>query len=153
MKYLDQINGKYLDISSKYNTGNGYLDMIFSSVFSKHQNLNITIVSPIPSTDDIIMIDFATLLYNLLENACDAAELTELKLVKVKIVSTESQYLILVENSSLINPIITDFSTTKASGSHGYGIEIIRDIVKKYKGKIYNDYANFIFITRISIEK
>lgn len=151
--YLNQINSEFVNIGREFNTGNKCSDMILSSISNKHHNIRFAVSNPIPSTDDLRMIDFTSLLFNLIENGCEAAEKTIDKLVKVKIVSTQSHYLIQVENSSEINPIKTNFKTTKIDGAHGFGMEIIQDIVQKYSGEIYYNYNDSIFSVRISLRR
>jgi len=151
--YLNQINNEFVSIGKEFNTGNKCSDMILSSISNKHQDIQFTVSNPIPSTDDLRMIDFTSLLFNLIENGCEAAEKTITKLVKVRIVSTHSHYLIQVENSSEINPIKTNFKTTKIDGAHGFGMEIIRDIVQKYSGEIYYNFNGSLFSVRISLSR
>jgi len=151
--YLDQIHGNDDSVKPSFNTGNRSADMVLSSLASKYKDVRINVHQPIPETDRILMIDFVSLLFNLVENACEAAIETNDKNVNIKVTMNQSHYFIQVVNSSIRNPIPTNFISTKASESHGFGMSIIRDIIQKYKGEIYSSFDHGVFTQRIQIIK
>lgn len=151
--YLGQIHGNDDSVKPSFNTGNRSADMVLSSLASKYKDVRINVHQPIPETDRILMIDFVSLLFNLVENACEAAIETNDKYVNIKVTMNQSHYFIQVENSSTRNPIPTNFKSTKGSESHGFGMSIIRDIIQKYKGEIYSSFDHGVFTQRIQILK
>lgn len=92
-------------------------------------------------------IDISVLIGNLLDNAIEATEKTDDKIVNLEIYN-RSFVEIIIENSitkSVLkyNP---EFLTTKENDElHGYGMKSIKDIICKYKGEItYEETGNMM---------
>ncbi len=85
--------------------------------------------------------DIVILLSNLLNNAFEACDKCEEKIVRIKLMFEDSQLILSVANTYKEGPIKTGgrFITRKSECRelHGIGIENIKEIVEKYKG----DYA------------
>lgn len=83
--------------------------------------------------------ELVSLFANLLDNAIEAAEKTEKKEIHLSMEKQQGYLRIVLRNSKLesINPIKSDFKTTKANKKlHGIGNRIIRDIVNNHNGRI-----------------
>lgn len=82
-------------------------------------------------------VDMTALITNLINNAFEACCCCEKKLVRLMCRETSDEVQIYVSNSKTEyrHPLEEGFVTTKSDReSHGYGTQIIRDIVAKYKG-------------------
>lgn len=82
-------------------------------------------------------VDMTALITNLINNAFEACCSCERKLVKLMCIETHNEVQIHISNSKAEyrHPLEEGFATTKSDrDSHGYGTQIIRDIVTKYKG-------------------
>lgn len=74
------------------------------------------------------------------------------KIIEITFKQVGSYYIMRFINScSFINHIDGDFTTTKSKEYHGYGLNNIRDAVKKYEGSVDSKYVEDknLFITTI----
>lgn len=96
--------------------------------------------------------DLVILLSNLLNNAMEACEQCEKKVIKLKMVKEHDWLTVSVSNSYEQEPIkeAGKFITTKTENAqyHGLGIENIKDVVNKYEGTylIKNENNQFQFM-------
>lgn len=99
-------------------------------------------------------IDACSVLSNILDNAIEAASKVNEGYVHLSINPNEQGYSINCENSFLDVPVMKKnrFLTTKQNiALHGLGIEIVRDIVKKYHGISRFYYKENCFFVEIHI--
>lgn len=86
------------------------------------------------------------LLHNILDNALYAAGNAYEKYVDIKIAIESEYFRIICRNS------YSDSKKQKArSGDHGHGINIIKDIAKKYSGKYTDEKADGIYISKVEM--
>lgn len=82
--------------------------------------------------------DIVVILSNLLNNAFEACETCEEKIIRLKFIQEENQIIIAVANTFKTVPIRDGdtFQTSKVENKeiHGIGIENIKDAVEKYQG-------------------
>ena len=96
--------------------------------------------------------DLVILLSNLLNNAMEACEHCEKKVIKLKMVKEHDWLTVSVSNSYEQEPIVEagKFITSKTENVqyHGLGIENIKDVVEKYEGTylIMNENNQFQFL-------
>lgn len=144
-----------LEAVDKLNNYSQYIDDIFADSESNHvQTGNIFVDSCLyakqeeyPDIDfdfdisikglNINEKDIVSLLFNLIDNACQEALKSDKK-VKVDMKYDNTRLVIKVINSCLSKP---NFKSTNGQ-NHGYGLKIIRGIVAKYNGEIFADYVN-----------
>lgn len=105
-----------------------------------------TDIHSIPMEDQDMMI----VLGNLLDNAMTAAEKCEPgeKHVHLKVQTINEMFLMRIENSTIQMPEKKNgrfLSSKTASEYHGWGIENVKQIVKKYDGDIRFEYTNTEF--------
>ena len=118
--------------------GNAFVNAILNSKISlaKEKGINI-ICSSSKDVSGVEDIDLCVLLGNVLDNAIEAAEKSAGKSVEASILADDSRLLIKVMNTidrSVLqsNPELkTDKEDKKL---HGYGVETIKSIAKKYNG-------------------
>ncbi|SFR69226.1 sensor histidine kinase [Anaeromicropila populeti] len=101
-------------------------------------------------------VDICSLLSNLLNNAIEANEnvSVEQRFVNLDIQLEEAGYYIICNNSLADMPVFRkgSFITTKLdSSNHGLGVNIIRNIVKKYHGNVKFDFNENEFTVEIFI--
>lgn len=143
------------DSNSIIDTGNQSLNLILSSQIEKINKENIEFISNSFNEEVYIdKIDFYALLGNLLDNAIENCTSQSIKKILLDIY-TEDQYLIVnIKNTTLSNPLLDNpqFHTTKTdSHNHGFGMNTIENIVKKYNGMIIYDYSCNYFIVTLKL--
>lgn len=97
-------------------------------------------------------VDTCSMLSNILDNAIEATEKCANGYVHLFIGPEEQGYMIKCENSFKDVPLMkkNKFITTKENSSlHGLGIEIIKDIVKKYQGVCRFYYKSNCFYVEV----
>lgn len=99
--------------------------------------INFTVDAVLPEEVGIKELDLMSLMSNLIDNALDAAKLTEEKRVTISLRKESGAVLLKVENSILPGRTIDSRKTTKRDkGMHGLGLGIAESICKKYRGSI-----------------
>lgn len=139
-------------------TGIISIDAIINNTISKIKDTNIQFRKHIfiESLSDNFEMDFCLLLGNLLDNAVEECQRLEKTYDKVLFVDCEvkqiDNYLnILVENSTT-NLKINEQTSKRDEFQHGYGRQIIQEIVEKYNGNIKTEKINEIYTTMIILE-
>lgn len=80
-------------------------------------------------------IDFCILLSNLLNNAVEALEKEEKKLLHIEVKRYDEWLYLIISNTTTKEGI--DFSqSSKQEANHGYGISNVRRVVEKYDGTV-----------------
>ena len=142
--YLDQIQ-KTRRFSP---SGNSVLDYLIHSKLSALTNTEIIIVGNIGDLSDIADVDLASLIGNILDNAVEAEEKVEQKRIELLFRVVNNNRIIICKNniSSSVLAINKQLQSTKSSPhKHGYGHQIVADIVQKYNGLIeyFEEYNMF----------
>ena len=114
----------------------------------------------VPDKIDIIDTDISMLLTNILENAMEAAEKTQDKAKVQMNISAENNMMFIEERNTMLARSIVGSGTTLTSTKenkiyHGYGLGVIKKIVKKYDGDIKIDIhdSEFVLKAYINIKK
>ena len=148
-------NNQLLEIVKYYDCGNEIINPILNIEASKAKNKNIktdfnVVVSPKISIEDS---DIISLLSNLVDNAIEAIERYKCydKPVVLKIWEQNNNLFITTKNYAPSNEIDINLLSTKKEDkdSHGFGIKIIKKIVKKYDGYFKFSSINNEFIVDI----
>lgn len=134
-------------------TGNTYVNAVISSRQSAHPSVSFQVDASLEQHLGIDPHDFMSLLYNLLENACEAASLTDSAYVSVKLLSTTTHLLAEVTNPSIHEKIVLSETTKPDKQNHGFGHRIVRDIIRKYHGDFYTNTQNHTITINIALEK
>lgn len=140
-----------------YWTGITILDNVISIEKRKMDNMNIEFHIETDVTDIVMEdIDIIILLENLFDNAIEAVEkCANKKEIKFSIKNINSMLVLKLWNSSCKKPKVKKerFVTDKHdSKGHGWGLESVKYIVKKYDGIIEFEYTEMFFQTVIMIE-
>lgn len=131
-QYIDKVYPELdnLRIINTNQSGNIYVDAIINCKRLQYPSVELNCqccISQLNMND----VDLSMLLFNLIDNACQAAEKVNGK-VELDLKYIEPHLLIIIDNSKKGS---IDFHSQKGK-EHGYGMKIINEIVDKYKGKI-----------------
>ena len=111
-------------------------------LFGKHveaatAGIDFTVDAVLPEETGVEDLDLMSLMSNLIDNALDAAKLTEEKQISVSLRKETGAVLLKVENSIPSGRAVDLRRTTKANKRmHGLGIGIAESICKKYRGSL-----------------
>lgn len=152
--YLEQMHIKINDFGNLVTVHNGIVDAIINQYYAKAQEcgVNMEVRGRFPVDCAIDAFDLCTIFSNVLSNALEAAKESDEKRISVECAYTDMSIMIIVTNS--YKPEASNGSApwrTRKSNSdyHGYGLENIKDSVKKYKGDLDIETEDNIFILRI----
>ncbi|MBR6697850.1 MAG: GHKL domain-containing protein [Lachnospiraceae bacterium] len=152
-KYLNNIDDAYTTVGNVIDTNHIIINSVINTKYVEMLEKDITFIPVLSDLSAINMDakDVVVLLSNLLNNAIEACEKCDNKLIKLKFLFEGESVIISVNNThdNLIIRAGDNFITSKKheSGEHGIGIKNIIDIIEKYKGKyvIKNDDNEFNF--------
>lgn len=159
--YLVGMRMEMLEQDDCIDTNNILVNAILNSKYQEAKNKGITFVIKINDLSNIKLLDedIVLLLYNLLNNAFEACEKCEEKIVRFKFVQEQDAIILSVINTCKYTPVKDGdkFQTSKKTDvkSHGVGIENIKEVVEKNKGTCVIKYEEpmFKFIIMIPNEK
>lgn len=126
------------------NSGNPVIDAILQSKLrdAKEKGIAIDIFIRFSADVEINEIELGIVLGNALDNAIEAVEKVSddvNKTIQFKLISTKDRISISIENPVKENVDVNNLSTSKLNKIfHGYGVERIKQIARKYDG-----FANF----------
>ncbi|MEG2993674.1 MAG: GHKL domain-containing protein [Bacilli bacterium] len=146
-KFVDKYNKDITNIFIPFSTSEDVLNNVLNIKYLEALRQDIDIVSTI-NVEYKISIDkndLFILLSNLLDNAI--VHIGKNKKIRFTLVSAENYLKILVSNS--INNDNFDFNNIQETDFHGYGIQTIKMIIKKYKGEILFDNNDSTFTVSI----
>ncbi len=152
--YLEQMDIKIDGFGKMVTVQNGIVDAIINQYYAKAGQCGVSmeVKGRFPVDCAIDAFDLCTIFSNVLNNALEAAVETEEKYISVECAYTDVAIMIIVRNS--YKPDATNgggqWRTRKSDlDYHGYGLENIKDSVKKYKGDLDIETKDNIFNLRI----
>lgn len=148
--YINDLTNRVTEKKNLVFTNNLIIDAYLNYITTDHNDINFDIESNYLSGFDNMTTDLLLVIMNLMNNAIEniGAE----KNVSAFFALKEDQFIIKVENTCYSNPLIRKMKTSKSDKkNHGYGIEIIKDIVDKCDGSYFTKYQNDIFTTYITL--
>lgn len=151
-KYLSDLTEQFNEISNRLVTGNTLVNAIVNDISTKYPDVAIQWNGNFPENIKISSIDLCTIFSNLLNNAFEAADITEEKKVCVLVKTLESSMYISIKNSSKTEPVQDDeeYISTKNDGfEHGYGLKNVRNCLDKLGGSFDIMYENCTVIVDI----
>lgn len=141
-KYISEIVADYSIMNPIDYCNNPTVNLITHRYYEicKKNNINFTISIKNANIDFIKEHDITALLDNLLENAVEAALMTNEKFIDFSI-STRNSNFVIIKNSNSCNkkPKYIDgtlVSSKSTSGMHGIGTRSIKRVVEKYNGNL-----------------
>ncbi len=141
-KYLEELKEKQNVVEQGYNRffGNRVLDTVVYSMEQrcKAGNIHISCKGRVRDNLNIDHIDLCAVFSNLLENAIEACEVCECE-QQIIVAASEYQGAFMMEISNPCHQSVLK-ETLKTSKwnreQHGFGIQIVREIVEKYQGEL-----------------
>ena len=145
-------------ISICFNSGNGIVDAILSDkkIKAAEYNIEIAFEGAVPPSL-FSAVDLCILYGNTIDNAIEACMKLPLEIEKTIELTTHclSGYIFI----TIINPTVEDViiknnyveSTKEDKHLHGYGLQSLRKIVKKYKGDLSLKSENNKFIVSVDV--
>lgn len=144
------INNIYTDLNSidtiQKITGNSTLDILFAIKEQQYPNIHFSYNIDICNVDVNIK-DLCSILFNLIDNASQNVSRTNTK-VYIQLIQQFNDLIITVSNSFDKN-----FTLSQKKGKeHGYGLQIVEEVVHKYNGNMNIEVQNDIVIVQIILD-
>lgn len=154
-KYVDKINIKIDSFGNNVTVQNGIVDAIINKYYSEAvaNGVNMEVKGRFPSDCEIDAYDLCTIFSNVLSNALEATVESKDRWMSVDCRYTEDNIIIVVKNSfDNTNQLRTGKARTykKDINNHGFGLENVRDSIKKYNGMLDIDIHENIYSITIS---
>lgn len=156
-EYANEIKEEYKEIGALEYCTNPVVNAVIQNKSKQCRQLGIKFDTQIERFDisKFKETDFIALMANVLDNAIEECERIDFKkkIVRLKMGSLGNNLFIKVENSTdKTADMLGSLTTSKEDKeSHGVGMKIIKEIVKKYKGEYIVDIQDGMFVTRIEM--
>ena len=153
-KYVEDVLNTKLQPEGVYMTGDEILDAVLNHCDGICRQKQITFRTEISAHLPEGQMEFAIALLNLLENAIEAEELEEDKLIELQIYESAGLLLVTVRNriSQSVMENNPELRTRKADASlHGLGRNSVKKLIRDMKGSFYEEERNGFFISNIVV--
>ena len=155
-EYLSEITEDVRHDVDYIDSNNAMVDAIVNTKYKESVDLGITFIFNINDLSKLVIQseDLVVLLSNTLNNAIEACNKCNNKIIKFKAVLEDDGLIISVKNTFNGNIVKKDekiVSTKKDELNHGYGLKNISNIVNKYGGDFIIDYSETEFYVVIMI--
>ncbi|MCL2222002.1 MAG: ATP-binding protein [Oscillospiraceae bacterium] len=155
--YLDKLDADLTSVDSIIKSGNLMLDAVLNSKLSLagEKKISVTAKATAPETMNVSDIDLCVVVGNLLDNAIEAClrlKDEDARFIRVYIGLLKGQFYVSVSNSmgTDVKKQGTRYLTTKNS-SHGFGLQSVDRVVRKYGGYVNRQNEDCIFATEIML--
>lgn len=148
---LNEIKEKLNNTDGFYYTSNKLINAVLVNKLNliKDKNIKIQTEIAVDNIGSISDYDIISLLTNLIDNCVEGCQDIQNPYIKIKISNKDNMLLLFFENAT----VNKNFKTNKKDKKfHGYGLKIIKDITKRYNGKISNQIIDYSFITYIELK-
>ena len=154
LRYLKEKCGGKHSSSNEIYTGSGMIDNLIGRIAEQCRESQVKSSFMVDMHKfPIEESEFFVLLANLLDNAVEAArKCSDERYIALKIQERHSMFRLYIANSYTEEPIQDGkrlVSSKEDSGNHGWGLESVKDTVKKYGGIIEISYRNQKFVVEI----
>lgn len=156
-EYANEIKEEYKKIGTLEYCANPVVNAVIQNKSKQCKQVGIEFDVQIERFDisNIKETDFIALMANVLDNAIEECERIDVddKVARLKMGSLEKNLFIKVENSTdKTSDDLNNLTTSKEDKeAHGVGMQIIKEIVNKYKGEYLVDIKDGIFVTTIKL--
>ena len=154
-KYIEQMIGKINQAKMYCDSGNVQLDSIVNYKLSEaaEKDINIELNTKLPEIIEADMGDMVTVLGNILDNAIEAAQITDKdRYIKLDIKYKSGAMFITLKNSydgriNAKNGVLKTIKSNKIE--HGIGLNSVQEVVQKYNGEVEMEYDDREFCIMI----
>ena len=154
-RYMHELLDDYNHVDITLKTGNTMLDAILNSKLSmlKAREIRVDATASVPDILSVSDVDLCVMIGNLLDNAMEAC----LKLppqdrfVRLYIAKAKDNLYLYVMNSAdgSYRKAFGGYLSTKTTHNHGYGLQRIDKVIRKYKGYCNRQDEGNVFATEI----
>lgn len=140
VQYLKECHVEILENTDVIDTNNVIVNSILNAKYHEARSRNIIFEMKINDLSHLRVRDedIVLILTNLLNNAIEACEKSDRKLIRLKLVKEEQQTVISVYNTMKVQPVVESgryiTGKTEEAQRHGLGIENIKETVAGYDG-------------------
>ncbi len=156
-KYADSLLDKVNALPSDSYSANPVINSIVGRYLNEAKAAGIAVNTDIRNTDKVVLRDdeLCVLLTNMLENALEACmkmpEQSE-RFIRFKLRASEEHLIVNCENSTdtpvNVDPDGNSFTTKADPKHHGFGLPVMRQIVKAHNGQLTVDCSDGVFSLR-----
>lgn len=158
--YISKMIERLAEYGKVCHSGNHTLDVVIDKYVTECDLNNIAFEFDIKNNNlsQVEPYDLVAILGNLLDNALEAAEQSQDRIISIETDFRNNFSVIIVSNSCDKNPQLSNSElpvTTKSNKRlHGFGLKSVRKTIKKYNGDIafYYDKTAKTFVVTIMIE-
>lgn len=159
--YISKMIERLAEYGKVCHSGNHSLDVVIDKYVTESELNNIAFEFDIKNNNlsQVEPYDLVAILGNLLDNALEAAEQSQDKMVSIETDFRNNFSVIIVSNSCDKNPQLSNSElpvTTKSNKRlHGFGLKSVRKTIKKYNGDIAFEYISKekVFIVTIMLDE
>lgn len=151
LRHIHSITKKIVDTKNKVFTNIVILDAYINYIVSQHQDIKFVISSNDLSSVTLAYSDILLLIMNLVDNAVENIGLP--KIINISLLYRDNQLLMKFSNTTTNSPYLHSFKSTKKNTNyHGYGLQIVNDIIKQYSAKYIKEYVNGYYNVYITFD-
>lgn len=148
--YMQEIGERVDGFSYKISVNNGIADAIVNKFYmeAKQKGIELQVKGHLPNPCYLSAFDLCTILSNLLSNAVEAEHEAEGSMIHLQLRYTETEIMLAIENDyrQKLNQENGAFFTTKEDKlNHGFGLENVKECVRKNHGHFSINTKNQIF--------
>lgn len=153
--YLRELSDDYQQIDIALKTGNKMVDAILNSKLSvvKAKNIKIDATASVPAQLSISDVDLSVMIGNLLDNALEACLKLppEERFIRFYMAKAKENLYIYIMNSAdgTYRRGMGSYLSTKTLAGHGYGLQRIDKVIRKYNGYRSREDEGNVFATEI----
>ena len=156
LEYIEKMNVLCTNTSNKFETGNFVANTLLSAKKTAAEKINTDIQFQGHIPAEIENVDLVILLSNILDNALDACEQIEgTKTVLIDSILQKNIWILVVKNPTKKDVKIkcNRIETTKSNKQlHGFGIQNMERVAKKYNGALKFEYKEGQFTTKALLQ-
>lgn len=156
-QYINELIQKQISFNQTHFCENKIVDAILynKSIIAKEYHIPFDVHVSLDNQLTIEPIDLISLYTNLLDNAIEASQLLneEDRCIEINSRCHESYLIIHISNHIFKNQINHHFQTTKSDkNNHGLGMQIIKNVIKKYDGMMDIQTTDTTFQINITLK-
>uniref|UniRef100_UPI004057C1F7 sensor histidine kinase n=1 Tax=Agathobacter sp. TaxID=2021311 RepID=UPI004057C1F7 len=156
-EYIMKIDNDLKVSMDMIDTNNAIVNAVLNAKYREAVDRGIVFILKVNDLFQIRLpdVDIVVMLSNLLNNAIEACEVSEEKVIKLKLILEDGQILLSVKNSMSKSPVKRNgvfLSQKEDAKNHGMGVANIVDVVERHGGRHVIDYDDSSFSFTILLD-